>query len=157
APRPKINSGSSSGPRRRGRKIVRRIGLTLSLFGLASLTVSTAATVASAATRAGTHWSMTSADLKGVMTRLRGSARPGNPNGPDWQGESNQRIAWYGYEVGPAGDVNGDGYDDAVVGAYRYDANGMTDSGKAWLYYGGPDGLSLTAGWTVDGPWPGAM
>ena len=35
-----------------------------------------------------------------------------------------------------AGDVNGDGYSDVIVGAYRYDAGG-TEVGRAFIYYGG--------------------
>ncbi|MDD5033005.1 MAG: FG-GAP-like repeat-containing protein, partial [Candidatus Pacebacteria bacterium] len=41
-----------------------------------------------------------------------------------------------GYSVSSAGDVNGDGYTDVIVGAYRADAGG-TDKGQAYIYYGG--------------------
>ncbi len=40
---------------------------------------------------------------------------------------------YFGYSVASAGDVNGDGYDDIIVGAYGY--NSFT--GRAYLYYGG--------------------
>lgn len=40
-----------------------------------------------------------------------------------------------------AGDVNGDGYDDLVVGAPEADGG----SGAVALYFGGPDGLSTTS------------
>ena len=36
-----------------------------------------------------------------------------------------------------AGDVNGDGYADVIVGAPWYDAGG-TDEGRAYVYHGGP-------------------
>jgi hypothetical protein len=39
-------------------------------------------------------------------------------------------------EVGAAGDVNGDGYADVIVGAPYNDAGG-TDAGRAYIYYGG--------------------
>ncbi|MCD4750780.1 MAG: FG-GAP-like repeat-containing protein, partial [Thermoanaerobaculales bacterium] len=60
-----------------------------------------------------------------------------------WTAESDQDQSGYGWALGSAGDVNGDGYADLLVGAYRYD-NGNTDEGRALLYYGneGP-GMSL--------------
>ena len=42
----------------------------------------------------------------------------------------------FGAAVGTAGDVNGDGYDDVVVGAPYNDAGG-TDAGRAYVFYGG--------------------
>jgi FG-GAP repeat/FG-GAP-like repeat len=42
-------------------------------------------------------------------------------------------IGWFGIGVASAGDFNGDGYPDIIVGA-RYAA----PSGKAFIYYGGP-------------------
>jgi hypothetical protein len=64
-----------------------------------------------------------------------------------WTGESNQASAQYGLSVSSAGDVNGDGYSDVLVGAYLYD-NGETDEGRAYLYHGSASGLSTTAAWT---------
>jgi uncharacterized repeat protein (TIGR01451 family) len=69
---------------------------------------------------------------------------------PDWTAESDQSSAFFGIEVAPAGDVNGDGYADVLVGAFQYD-NGESDEGAAFLYYGSADGLSLTAGWSAEG------
>ncbi len=43
----------------------------------------------------------------------------------------------FGISVGCAGDVNGDGYDDVVVGATQNDAGG-TNAGRAYVYFGGP-------------------
>jgi len=55
--------------------------------------------------------------------------------------ESNQVGAWMGVSVGGAGDVNGDGYDDVIVGARRYDA-GETDEGAAFVFYGSAAGIA---------------
>jgi hypothetical protein len=60
----------------------------------------------------------------------------------------------FGYAVGSAGDVNGDGYADLVVGAYGNDAGGSA-AGRAYVYFGGsgPDGVadySITGEATLD-------
>ena len=53
----------------------------------------------------------------------------------------------FGYFVASAGDVNGDGYDDVVVGAYGYSSN----TGRAYVYLGGPSGLATAAATTLTG------
>ncbi len=42
----------------------------------------------------------------------------------------------FGYSVATAGDVNGDGYSDVIVGALFNDAGGA-DAGWAYIYFGG--------------------
>ncbi len=54
--------------------------------------------------------------------------------------ESDQVGAEFGASVGWAGDVNGDGYDDVIVGAPRYDS-GTADEGAAFVFHGGADGV----------------
>jgi hypothetical protein len=63
---------------------------------------------------------------------------------PNWTGESNQAASQYGYSVCTAGDVNGDGYSDVIVGAFAY-SNGQSNEGRAYVYNGSPSGLSSTA------------
>src|SRR5690606_25140014 len=46
--------------------------------------------------------------------------------------------------VSSAGDVNGDGYDDLIVGAYGSDASGKTDAGSSYVIYGNAFGASAT-------------
>ena len=68
---------------------------------------------------------------------------------PSWTAESDQAGAFFGISVGTAGDVNGDGYSDVIVGAPLYD-NGESDEGRAFVYHGSPAGLSAAAGWTAE-------
>lgn len=81
----------------------------------------------------------------------------------DAQLESNQVDARLGFGVAGAGDVNGDGFDDVIVGAYQYD-NGQTNEGAAFVYFGGPGNFNQIAdaqlesnqaealsGWSVSG------
>jgi hypothetical protein len=42
-----------------------------------------------------------------------------------------------GWAAGGAGDFNGDGYDDIVIGANRADPLSRTDAGKSYIVYGG--------------------
>jgi hypothetical protein len=69
---------------------------------------------------------------------------------PAWTAEINQALANFGYNVATAGDVNGDGYSDVLVGSSGYD-NGETNEGGAFLYLGSPSGLGLTPAWTAEG------
>ncbi len=51
----------------------------------------------------------------------------------------------------PAGDVNGDGFDDFTVGSNRYDSGGLNDRGIAQLFLGGPGGPDAVPDWTMLG------
>jgi hypothetical protein len=44
-----------------------------------------------------------------------------------------------GYSVSSAGDVNGDGLDDLIVGAYYADSAGKADIGKSFVVFGKAD------------------
>lgn len=60
---------------------------------------------------------------------------------PNWTAESDQRLAEFGISLGTAGDANGDGYADVIVGASLYD-KGQTDEGRAFVYHGSASGLN---------------
>jgi hypothetical protein len=83
----------------------------------------------------------------------------GGPSGPaaspDWTAESDQADAWFGCWVAGAGDVNGDGYSDVIVGACYYD-NGEVNEGRAFAYTGGPLGLDESPDWTAESDQTGA-
>jgi hypothetical protein len=72
----------------------------------------------------------------------------GPANSPAWIGEGEQDWAWFGQVAATAGDVNGDGYADVIVGAPRYDGEQL-DDGKAFVYHGGPDGLPTSPVWVA--------
>ena len=68
---------------------------------------------------------------------------------PSWTAESNQAFAEFGYSVASAGDVNGDGFSDVIVGAYGYD-NGQDDEGRAFVYHGSAAGLGASPAWRAE-------
>lgn len=74
---------------------------------------------------------------------------------PVWTAESDQLSAAFGNSVSTAGDVNGDGYDDVLVGALLYD-NGQTDEGRAFLFLGRASGLGASPAWTAESDQTGA-
>jgi hypothetical protein len=57
--------------------------------------------------------------------------------------EGDQEGSQFGKSVASAGDINGDGFSDLVIGAPFY-ANGQTDEGRIYLYMGSATGLGTT-------------
>ncbi len=58
----------------------------------------------------------------------------------------------FGHSVASAGDINGDGFADVIVGAdYATDKNGNSRAGRAYLYLGGPTGLNTSTPQLLDG------
>lgn len=53
-----------------------------------------------------------------------------------------QKDSQTGASVGGAGDVNGDGYSDVLVGASHFDEGSLIDAGRVYLYYGSATGLN---------------
>ncbi len=77
----------------------------------------------------------------------------GSPSGPsatpDWE-FSTDEGGELGIALGAAGDLDDDGYDDVVVGAWKY-RDVYDDEGCAWLFRGGPGGLGAAAVWSAQG------
>jgi pimeloyl-ACP methyl ester carboxylesterase len=65
---------------------------------------------------------------------------------PDWSVTYQGPVMFFGQSVASAGDVNGDGYDDVIVGS-----NTFSQTGQAFVYLGSPNGLQTTFAWTVGG------
>ncbi|MCA9755823.1 MAG: FG-GAP repeat protein [Candidatus Eisenbacteria bacterium] len=74
---------------------------------------------------------------------------------PAWSKAGGQEGAFFGMCIAAAGDVNGNGYDDVIIGASRWDA-GQIDEGRAFLYYGSPTGLNGTSAWSHESNQTGA-
>ena len=87
-------------------------------------------------------------DNEGRAFVYHGSAT-GPGASPSWTAESNQAGAEFGYSVASAGDVNGDGFSDVIIGAYAYD-NGQSDEGRVFVYHGSAAGLRATPAWSAE-------
>lgn len=66
-----------------------------------------------------------------------------------WQYESDNISALFGKGVAGAGDINGDGYDDIIVGAGDYSGPEELE-GKAYMFYGNSTGVNATPAWTYE-------
>ena len=57
----------------------------------------------------------------------------------------------FGSAVDYAGDVNGDGYSDIIVGTFAYTQDGIPSRGAAWIFHGGLFGLQAVPAKTLVG------
>ncbi len=59
---------------------------------------------------------------------------------------------YFGEQLAAAGDINGDGFADAIVGESAVGAT--TGTGALWVFYGGTDGLAMSRSTVITGPDP---
>ena len=99
----------------------------------------------------GTHELPTARPIPGSACAARGLS-----TSPSWvtAGEPTASAAIlstaFGKVVADAGDVNADGFDDVVSGAYEY-SNDLPVRGAAYLYLGNPYGDPGDAAWRIEG------
>ncbi|MCZ4274179.1 DUF4214 domain-containing protein [Maritalea porphyrae] len=60
-----------------------------------------------------------------------------------------------GFSVSSAGDVNGDGLDDLIIGAYRADLSGGSDTGSSYVVFGKADQTAVELSSIEAGTGPG--
>ena len=83
--------------------------------------------------------------VDGLAQVYYGSAT-GLSTAPGWIGASGKKTDGYGHMLAAAGDVNGDGFADAIVSAYAgYHLSGV------YVYYGSRRGFAGSISWAVDG------
>lgn len=80
---------------------------------------------------------------QGSVAVFRGSAG-GMVTTPYWSFATGQAFSALGSAVASAGDVNGDGLSDIVVGAVFHDTGGMQDNGRVWVFAGPLTGAAAT-------------
>jgi hypothetical protein len=61
---------------------------------------------------------------------------------PAWSAQTGKSLAEFGWSVAGAGDINGDGFSDAVVGA-RFFENGQIGEGAVFAFHGSATGPEL--------------
>ena len=88
---------------------------------------------------------------EGIAVLYLGSAS-GLSTSFDWVADPDLAQTHYGTSVASAGDVNGDGFGDVIVGAPQYGGSGDDpNGGRAFLYLGSPSGLGTSAEWIGEG------
>lgn len=82
-------------------------------------------------------------------------AAGGPASEPSWSFFGSATGSYTGDGLAGVGDLNGDGYDDVVVGSPGWDEGTDADVGRLDLFLGGPDGLTDQPQWSYVGTTPG--
>lgn len=97
-------------------------------------------------------------DSSGVITAAYvwyggsgGLGANGLPSNADWVASDNTLAMSFAYVVRGIGDVDGNGYDDVLVGAHNYDG-AYTNQGAVYVYYSSSTGLGVN-GTTANADW----
>ena len=71
----------------------------------------------------------------GAQANLNAAGPSPTDTYPNWTASERQTTGFFGASVGPAGDVDNDGYGDIVVGAWNYESRGYV-----FVYHGSASG-----------------
>ncbi|MCB9490416.1 MAG: FG-GAP repeat protein, partial [Deltaproteobacteria bacterium] len=81
------------------------------------------------------------------MARVYYGSETGPSADADWTYVGGSAYLSFASSVAGAGDVNGDGYDDVIVGSHLYEEE-YPNEGAAFVFLGSKDGLSAEADWS---------
>lgn len=87
----------------------------------------------------------------GLCVTIHHSSKSGPNEGESWSACENQHSAHFGHDTANAGDVNGDGIDDLIIGSMKFSGR-LQESGKAFLFHGTRYGLRKSPSWTSEYP-----
>ena len=82
-------------------------------------------------------------------------AAAGRSESPTWELAGTQSGEEFGRGLAIDGDVDGDGFDDLLVGAWKRDTAAGAEAGSVSFHPGGTGGPAPTPSWSFDGTWAG--
>ena len=85
-----------------------------------------------------------------AVSTLGAAVLTGSTPAPDWTASGDQNYSGFSNSVARAGDTNGDGFDDVLVGDYGH-SGAITHEGRAYVYLGSPEGTETEPAWSRDG------